>query len=266
MRYVWLAASGLLLLGTSLQAQQKAPPAQVAPAPPVQLDPAHNRLDALLLQWENKMKGIDSLSAEVSRKTQDKTFGTQETFDGKAKYLKPNLALLDMHRRDRPNLFEKYICSGTFLYEFNRDNREVRVHEMPPPKPGQVADDNFLAFLLGMKAEEARRRYELQLVKEDQNWIYVLVFPRFAADKADFQKAQLVLSANSFLPRMLTFIESVNGNTVNWDIPAIELNARLDRNEFTKPAIPPGWKMVRATDTPPAGQNGVPPRIARPKQ
>src|SRR5581483_8563105 len=103
MRYVWLALSGMLLIGTALPAQQTRP-GPAAPAAPV-LDPAHNRLDALLLQWEGKMKGIQSLSAEITRVTQDKTFGTQEISDGKAKYLKPNLASMEMKRRDRPAIF-----------------------------------------------------------------------------------------------------------------------------------------------------------------
>jgi TIGR03009 family protein len=262
MRYVWLAASGMLLTGAALQAQQtKSGPPAAAPAAPA-LDPAHNRLDALLLQWEDKMKDVKSLSAEIIRTQVNKTFGTQVVFEGKAKYLKPNLALLEMHRHDKPNIFEKYICTGTYLYEFNQDNREVRLHELPPPKPGQVADDNFLAFMFGMKAEEAKRRYDLNLAGEDQFYYYVYVTPRFDVDKQDFQKAQIALLKSNFLPRQLTFIEP-NGNRATWDLPSIELGARLNRNEFDKPALPPGWKMIRAPRT---DDTSVKPRVIRPNQ
>ncbi len=266
MRYVWLALSGMLAVSTALHAQQpqqQTPPAPAAPA----LDPAHNRLDALLLQWEDKMKGIQSLSAEIVRVRYDKVMGTQQVFEGKAKYLKPNLALLDMRQRNRPNVFEKYICTGTFLYQFHPDTKEVRVHELPPPKPGQVADDNFLAFLLGMKAVEAKRRYDLDLEKEDPNYVYVRIKPRFDADKADFQEAHLALLKANLLPRMLRFVEA-NGNVVDWDIPTIDTNARLERNEFTSPALPPGWKYVRGPQAPAASPENatVQPRVIRPKQ
>jgi TIGR03009 family protein len=265
MRTVWLALSGMLLVGTALHAQQQAPP--TAPAPPA-LDPAHNKLDGFLVQWEEKMKGIQSLSAEITRTKQNKVYGTVDVFEGKAKYLKPNLALLDLRRRDKPNIFEKFICTGTYLYEFSPQNQQVRIHELPPPKPGQVADDNFLAFMFGMKAEEAKRRYEIKLSGEDKHYIYLDVAPRFDADKADFQKARIALLRSTLLPRALNFVEA-NGNVVNYDIPAIETNGRLDRNEFTSPALPPGWKYVRiprTDDAATAPANGaIQPRVIRPK-
>src|SRR5439155_4451401 len=156
MRNSCLALCGVLLLGAVLSAQQ--PPPASSPAPP--LDP-NNRLDALLMQWEAKMKSVQTLKATLTRERIDKVFKTRDTFAGDAKYMKHNLALLELKRRDRQDIFEKYICTGTYLYEYNQSNREIRVHELPPPKPGQVADDNFLAFLFGMKAEEAKRRYDL---------------------------------------------------------------------------------------------------------
>ena len=106
-----------------------------------------------------------------------------------------------------------------------------------------------------MKAEEAKRRYDLTLVKQDQYYTYIAIKPRFDADKADFQQARLVLNKDSFLPRQLWF-EQPNGNEVTWDIPKIQSNATLDRKEFGVPQTPPGWTFVRQ---PPA------PRVVRPQ-
>jgi len=263
MRYVWLALSGVLLATCALQAQQ------ASPAPAVTLDPARNPLDALLVQWEQKMTSITDLSAEIVRIKEDKVYGTREIFEGWAKFKKPGLALLDLHRRDSPAVIEKYICTGTFLYEFSQSNKQVRVHELPPPKPGQIADDNFLSFLFGMKAEEAKSRYDLKVVKDDNFYIYLEVLPRTPADKADFQKAQLAFTRSTMLPRLLIFMEP-NGNRVNWDIPSIDINARLNRNEFTSPTLPPGWKYVRvplnADGAANPGNGNVEPRLYRPKQ
>src|SRR5438309_864640 len=172
MRYscLTLALSSIVVLSAALRAQQPPPPTA---APP--LDP-NNRLDSLLMQWEAKMKSIQTLKATVTRQRDDKVFNTQDAFKGQAKYMKPNLALLELSRVDRPTIFEKYICTGTFLYEYNLSNREVRCHELPPPKPGQVADDNFLSFVFGMKAEEAKRRYDLQLMDStDKNYYYLQI-------------------------------------------------------------------------------------------
>jgi TIGR03009 family protein len=264
MRDSCLALASVLVLCPALCAQQSPPPSQ-APAP---LDP-NNRLDSLLMQWEAKMKSVQTLKATVTREREDKVFQTRDTFVGEAKYMKPNLALLDLKRKDRPTLFEKYICTGTYLYEYNQANQEVRFLELPPPKPGQVADDNFLSFFFGMRAEEAKRRYDLKLVGDGQDkfYHYLEILPRFPADKADFEKARLVLTQSALLPRMLTFVEP-NGNRITWDIPIIETGIPLDRREFESPAVPKGWqlkKAPKANNPRTQGNEELPPRVVRPK-
>src|SRR5260221_11085569 len=99
MGYSWLALGGLLALGAApapgqqLQQQQQ-------PASPL-LNP-NDRLDALLMQWEAKMKAVTSLSARIVRQDEDKTFRTRRIFEGGAKYNNPNRALLHVRIKRRP--------------------------------------------------------------------------------------------------------------------------------------------------------------------
>ena len=79
------------------------------------------------------------------------------------------------------------------------------------PRKDKIAEDNFHSFLIGMKAADAKRRYELKLVKEDVNYLYIEVKPRNASDLADFSLAQLALTQKTFLPRMLIYT-AANGN------------------------------------------------------
>lgn len=268
MRRFLLTSAGVLLVNAALCAQQpvqQTPAAPQAPQAPL-LDPANNRLDAHLLRWEQEMKAVQALSVQITHIRVDKTLQVTEVYEGVAKYVKPNLALLEMQKKGKPEIFEKYVCTGTHLWEYVPANKVVRVHEMPPPKAGQVADDSFLSFLFGMKAEESKRRYDMKLVKEDQWYIYIEIVPRLPADKADFQKARMVLHNKSFLPRELWF-EQPNGNEIKWDIPRIENGAKLNRAEFTSPPVPQGWKIEQAPRAPAATTTGnVPPRVIRPNQ
>jgi TIGR03009 family protein len=262
MRPFILAFAGVLGVALGATAQQPVQ-TQVPPA----LDPAHNKLDALLLHWENKMKSVDTLAGEITRMREDRVFRTRETFEGTAKYMKPNLALLDLHRTDKPApaIFERYVCTGNFLYEYKQAEKELRFHPLPKPKAGQVADDNFLSFMFGMKAEDAKKRYDLKLVHEDKNYYYIEITPRSPADKQDFQKARLVLNRDSYLPRQLAFIDPTNNQTT-WDIPRIESGVRLNRQDFMTPTLPTGWKLVRvpdANDVQPTGNKEPPPRVIR---
>jgi len=255
MRYSWLALVGVLVCATVGSAQ---PPSR-QPAPPA--EPARdNKLDGYLREWEKAMQSVQSLAAQLERTDVNKTFGSKDIYVGTAQFLKPNLALLAMAKKEKPDvLVEKFVCSGTNLYQYFPQQKEIRVHPLPQPKQGQVADDNILSFLFGMKADEAKRRYDMKLAKEDQWYIYVEILPRFDADKADFHRARLVLLKDNFLPRQLWF-EQANGDEVIWDIPRVENGAKLNRKDFESPAVPTGWKMVQA----PKGTD-VPPRVVRPQ-
>lgn len=254
MRATVLALTWALIVAASAAGQQ--PP---GPGP----DPRRNELDALLLQWENAMRSVQTISAECTRTSVDKTFQNTEVFTGTAKYLKPNLAMLEMQKQGNPQAFEKYIVTGTYVYEYAPQNKEIRVHEMPPPKPGQVADDSFLSFLFGIRAEEARRRYDLRLAKADEWYYYIEISPRFPADKQDFHRARLVLNKGTFLPRELWF-EQANANEVRWDIPRIQSGVALNRQDFTEPAVPTGWRIVRVPRPNDLQRGELPPRVVRP--
>jgi TIGR03009 family protein len=254
MRYPILAVTGALACGACLLAQQPAAP---------QPAPNQAELTGILQNWERVMNGINSLVADCTRKQVDKTWATTKVYEGKAKFLKPNMASLEMHNKANAQEFEKYICSGAELCVYAPQVKQIRVHKLPPPKPGQPQEDNFLSFLMGMKAAEALSRYELSLLPgtpETEKWYYYIrVLPREAKDKADFTQARLVLLKNSYLPAQLWF-EQPNGNEVYWDFTKLYTGVQLPPQEFQRPAPPPGWQVVPA-DLP--GTAGGGPRVIR---
>jgi TIGR03009 family protein len=262
MRSYGLVLVALLQASLAATAQQ----AQQPPATPLATAPAEDKvLDGYLQKWEGAMKDVTSLGAQLARIDKDRTFNTVQKLNGEAWYMKAgtgptalNLALLEMRQegRDKKEIKEKFICTGTYIYQFLPDQKEIKYYEMPKPKPGQVAEDNLLSLLFGMKAEDAKRRYSLKMAKEDQFYIYVDIAPRSSSDKADFQRARLVLNKTNYLPRQLWF-EHANGNEVMWDIPNVQLNMKLDRRIFDAPKAPDGWKLV-------AGETKPQPRTVRP--
>ena len=269
MRVSLMALAVVLAAGAAATAQTT-PAAKPAVTPAVTAAEAA-KLDSYLRRWEQEMHKVLTLSALLNRIDKDKVFQTTTKSSGFAQYMKSgtgptamNLALMELKRENKAEVAEKLICTGTYLYMFHPAQKEIKAYEVPRPKPGQVADDNFLSFLFGMKAEDAKKKYTLTLAKEDKWYIYVDVVPRFAADRADFQRARLVLNKDSYLPRQLWF-EHGNGNETTWDIPRLQSGVSLDRRAFDAPKPPPGWKLVpvnretSSTTTPP-------PRVVRPKQ
>jgi TIGR03009 family protein len=214
------------------------------------------------------MKAIQSFNADCVQTRLDKQFRSTDIFEGQALYLRPNLASLFMKKKNKPEVYEKFICTGQFLYRYVPANKQVRIYDLSDPKTGQVADDNFLSFLFGMKAEEAKRRYQLTLVKgppEDQWYYYIDVLPRYDADKVDFTRARLVLLQSTFMPRQVWF-EQPNGDEVTWDIPRIDATKPVDRREFQQPTLPSDWTFFRVPRTEAPRSSEPPPRIVRPEK
>jgi TIGR03009 family protein len=208
------------------------------------------KIDQHLRAWEQEMRKIRTLKAVLERIEKDKLGQTPRQYTGHAQYMKAgtgptamNLALMEMKVAGKNEMAEKLIWTGTHLYQFLPAQKEIRRYELPQRKPGQVAGDNFLSFLFGVSAEEARKRYTLTLCKEDQWYIYIDLAPRSATDRADFTRARVVLSRSSYLPRQLWFEQS-NGNEVTWDIPRVQTGVTLDRRAFEAPKLPPEWKLV----------------------
>jgi TIGR03009 family protein len=217
-------------------------------------EPSTDPLDKYLRLCEKKLTSLDSFVAQVKRTTVDKTFQVTEVYEGTVKYLKPDMSMQDLHMQGNPKRSAKYVCTGSFLYEFSPEDKEIRVHErarlgslMPkfvrrgfemlmltPPFP-------FSPFV---KVEESKRLYQLKLVKEDQWYLYIEVQPRTREAKDDLQRARVVLAKPTYLPRQVWF-ELPNGNEVTWDIPRIEENVALPRKDFTSPQVPPGWNLRR---------------------
>src|SRR5262245_47500600 len=133
MRYRWLALATLLAAGAVALAQG---PGQ---APPVQLDPANNKLDAILLNWEKAMGGLNTLYTKVKRTAVDKVFTTLEVYEGEARYIKPNKARLWLINNDpkKKGDFEKLVVNGQIAYKWEPSKKEILIFEMGPVKPGQ---------------------------------------------------------------------------------------------------------------------------------
>src|SRR5437764_675809 len=102
MRFVMILP-GFVLAGAVALGQ---PPATPAP------------LDEVLLGWEKSMGSVKAMEVDLSRTRLDKTFGSTEIYEGKAKFVRstlpgqPSRASLDLKMKARPEIFERYIFTG----------------------------------------------------------------------------------------------------------------------------------------------------------
>ena len=212
------------------------------------------RLDIVLGYWQDVMSKVKALEATCVRVSKDKVFKTEESYQGKARFLKSDIpnqtsrASLELENVGNKAVFEKIVLTGPYLYEFRPSAKEIRVHDVPVPKAGEGIDHNLMSLLFGMKVEQAKKRYDISFKGEDENYFYLQIVPLFDRDKAEFSVARLALVKKTYLPRQLYFLQA-NGNDVRWDLPAININkeaAHLRAVDFQQPALPTReWKFVR---------------------
>src|SRR5262245_50202719 len=157
-----IAATACLLAAAVVQGQ----PPQPAPAPalPPEGPQREQWLNQVLANWETVMARVQSLEADCERTTEDPRFAAnKDVYRGTARFLKgdqpgqTSRASLYLEKVDNRKVTEHIILSGAFLYEVAAANKEIRVHSLPPPKPGENADHNLVGLLFGMKAEQAKQ-------------------------------------------------------------------------------------------------------------
>jgi TIGR03009 family protein len=255
MRWLWCSISALLLLPILAAGQQ-----------PTQ----EQMLNYVLTNWEQAMTRLDGFTVICRRTTTDKTFGGVEVYEGTAKYLKAapgqtSRALLELVSKKDPNKYEKFLYTGLYLYEYVPSTKVLRIHDVPPAKPGQPSvEDNLVGLLFGMKAEDAKRRYQMTWVadKKDNNkfYQYVQILPRTPADKADFTEARLVLTSKDFLPRQVWYHQP-NRNEIIWDFENLKRGSESPQT-FAPPQQLPGkdWRVERVPQPGVSPAGGVQPK------
>ena len=240
MRVLAIAMFGLLVAALAVSAQGVAP---VAPK---------ENLDTALRGWEKAMTDLKSFVCVVQRKTLDKALGARDEHKGYAMFLAPTTkdggsrARLELGKISNPKIFEKYICTGTYLYEYAPVNQTVRIHDMPQTKQQGVHQESFLSFLFGMGAEQAKARYQMELVypkTPDSNYHYIQIVPKQAQDKSDFSFARLSLYRANHLPAQIWYLQP-NKNEIEWNFTEVQTNVQIPLKYF-EPDQPAGWRTER---------------------
>ena len=215
--------------------------------------PAPENLDTVLRGWEKSMTELKNFFCIVERESLDKALQTKDAYKGWAMFLKAanakdsSRARLEMSKTNNPKVFEKYICTGTFLYEYAAATSVVRVHDMPQGKNGGGQQESFLSFLFGMGSEQAKARYDMTLIvpkTPDRNYHYLQIKPRLPQDKGDFTEARLSLYRGNYLPAQIWYHQP-NGNEITWNFSQVQVDRDSVTPQHFVPDLPKGWRQER---------------------
>lgn len=235
---------------------QGTPTAKVQPAPaaaaPGALDP---KLVIHLRGWESSMRGVEKFAVDATLTKSNLVTKREEKKSGSIWVMKPNFARMNLKRvnapgeKENPNDFEAFICTGKMLYHYDGSKKIVTEIALGANAAG---NNLMLDVMSGMTAQQLVNRFDVKLLKEDINYVYLEVKPRYPDDKSDFETMTLVLCAptvagRAYMPRMVQF-KKTNGQEVeSWDFPDPKVNPQgMKETDFTYQAPPKDWRVERA--------------------
>jgi TIGR03009 family protein len=217
------------------------------------------RLDLLLKAWEQRMSSIDNFSTKATRTVVPFVTKKATTYIGEAAFMKPNMARIDMTHQDEVGKkdaekmnFERMFCNGQYLYEYAPKDKKIIIHDIPKNDP--AADNLILAFLRGMKADDAKKRFNLTLTKETEWYAYLYISPKTDADRQEFKAAQLTIfvknpnpanAPNLVMMPCRIWYQQPNGNEVTYLFADMQPNGKLDKDSFVPRQIP-GYTVEKA--------------------
>ncbi len=233
-----LFSLGLLTLtslgGTALaQGQQPGAPGNPAAAerqerPPLAEPQAQvpEELLYILTNWEMAGDATKKLEGKHRRYIYDYVFNVEKWAEGEFYYESPDKGRIDImvpknfkedqtRERDgkvftiQKDKAERWICDGTQVLAIDEERKEFQRVPIPVQNRGKNIADGPLPFLFGISKEKLMMRYNISLHDDpqqggqhnlDQGRIHLRVQPLWQQDAANWQMAEIMLDAKSYLP------------------------------------------------------------------
>ncbi len=247
------------------------------PAEQLRIEPLPPELEKILLEWERQSSKIEKLVGEHQRIVYNGVFEVEKRSDGKFYYESPDKGRIDLKgmkiddaevskrvnkKSGQPYRIEadqetRWICTGKEVMNINDDEKTFEMFPLPPDLQGANIINGPLPFLFGMKAEEAKKRFEISFVAEDdpkknnKNVVWLTARPRQMADKENFQEATIILDRTRYLPHAVKLLDPSGNMETVYNFPANKLHINqtsmvppIFRNDPFHPTLR-GYKMVQ---------------------
>lgn len=230
----------LIALGSPVQSQN-------APNPAGQLNPAQQQqLNLILEQWHQSSRQVNVLNGEHRRYVYDYVFGTVKQAMGRFYYAAPDRGRIDLspnaqdqgqkisktHPVTRKKVqmtigadqSERWICDGTQVLQIDEDTKSGQQYPIPAEARGANIMDGPLPFLFGMAPAKAKQRYILNVVAADNEWIDLLVKPKWKQDAANYQWARVRIERSTMLPAAVQIVDPSGNKETVYTFPKIVKN------------------------------------------
>lgn len=266
--------------GTAIKQVDNSEEAPKRPRPQTQelkIKPLPEELEQLLKDWERESAKIERLVGKHERIVYNGVFEVEKIANGQFYYEAPDKGRIDLvgiepkkgskskrinektgqSYRVEKDQQTKWICTGKEVLNINDEDKTVEAFPLPPELQGKNIIHGPLPFLFGMKAEEAKKRFAISFVDQDDpkknndKVVWIKAVPRQVMDKDNFKEATIKLDRERFLPLAVRLIDpSENLETVyifaakDLHVNQRELVPPIFRDNPFQPKIPKNYKRI----------------------
>lgn len=251
----------------------------------LKIAPLPKELEELLKEWELQSAKIRTLVGEHQRIVYNGVFEVEKYANGKFYYESPDKGRIDLEgvevEKGTPAKRQntkgedykieadqktKWVCTGDKILNINDDEKTYESFDLPKELQGTNIIHGPLPFLFGMKAEEAKRRFEIAFVNQknpkqnNADVVWLTAKPRMVADRENFQLATIILDRKRFLPHAVKLLDPSGNLETVYTFPAksLHVNQRnmippIFRNDPFHPRLA-GYKPMQQQVVVPDGQ------------
>ncbi|MFM7590485.1 MAG: outer-membrane lipoprotein carrier protein LolA [Isosphaeraceae bacterium] len=248
------------------QAPAQQTQAQAAPAKsPEELARLAQRMELLLKTWEERSTLVKELDAEFVRRDHSPAWQEMSDYKGRALLKSPDLAYLDFEKLNTAEKkylhHERIIATGKDVYHYQTASRQVFIYPLSAEERAKALEEGPLPFLFNMKADKAKKRYNMSILSENEQGAWIQIIPLEKFDQESFSKVYVLLNKQQFLPDRLILWAPNGKDTQSYTFKTIKVNGGIDTANFIGTVPAKGWDVVRnpaGASQPPANRPGQP--------
>jgi TIGR03009 family protein len=256
-------------------------------------------LESLLTAWEKKSQGVERLNGSFRLFTYDEVFQTETRATGLFWYASPDKGKMefkpaDLSRVPRDKVTGKLInpaivgpnkapyevkgrtaetwnCNGAEILQIFPEEKKYNRIAIPQQYQGESIKESPLPFLFGLKKDEAKERYLMQIGPRNGQLlpgykvasIHVIAYPLREADSREWSKAEVLLDSQTFLPQAIQTLDPAGTSRNAYAFSDVEVNAPwVFKNPFNVSVA--GYSLIHDKPAQPQ-QSSAPVAPAAPK-
>jgi TIGR03009 family protein len=252
-------------------------------AEPLRIQKLSPELEQILRNWEQQTAKITKLQGDTRYREYDKTFSVEYRGEGRFAFEAPDRGNYELRpakiakgetssvKTDdkqpyelKPKDAERWICTGDEILRIDETHKTYEVVPIPEERRGDRIIEAPLPFLFGMKAEQAKQRYQIELVKDADQEIVLKLRPNWSGDAANWSQATVVIQKTNYLPREVRLIAPGGTSMRIHSFENIKVNSdNLFRSLFGDDPFKPKLKNYKVVNND-RGPEGAPVTADRP--